>query len=156
MNEQTHFFIKIYLSHFILKRVDVVCVLEMSWRWGQTAIYWPSSTSFSSCLGCSTVGHSVCCCWLSIRHLVSNWLRLSVCLVILLFNAHLLPLFFHLFTQVHLLIDGSVKGQYVTIWLLVNIYPTLLPLASCNIRSISWQSKADLKSIFFLLHWLLY
>ena len=27
-------------------------------------------------------------------------------------NAHLLPLFFALFTQVHLLIDGSVKGQY--------------------------------------------
>ena len=56
------------------------------------------------------------CRWLSIRHLVSNWLQLSVRLVILLFNAHLLLLFFHLFTQVHLLIDGSVEGQYVTIW----------------------------------------
>ena len=32
-------------------------------------------------------------------------------LVILLFNVHLLPLF--LFTQVHLLIDGSVEGQYI-------------------------------------------
>ena len=29
-------------------------------------------------------------------------------------NAHLLPLFFCLFTQVHLLNDGSVKGQYIT------------------------------------------
>ena len=38
MNEQTHFFIKIYLSHFILERVDVGCVWEMSWRQGQTAI----------------------------------------------------------------------------------------------------------------------
>ena len=26
MNERTHFFIKIYLSHFILERVDVGCV----------------------------------------------------------------------------------------------------------------------------------
>ena len=35
-------------------------------------------------------------------------------LVILLSNIHLLPLFFRLFTQVHLLIDGSVEGQYIT------------------------------------------
>ena len=38
MNEQTHFFIKIYLSRFILERVNVGCVWEMSWRWGQTTI----------------------------------------------------------------------------------------------------------------------
>ena len=38
MNERTHFLIKIYLSHFILERVDVGCVWEMSWRQGQTAI----------------------------------------------------------------------------------------------------------------------
>ena len=36
-------------------------------------------------------------------------------LVILLFNAHLFPLFFRLFTQVYLLTDGSAKGQYVTV-----------------------------------------
>ena len=30
MNERTHFFIKIYLSHFILERVDVGCVWEVS------------------------------------------------------------------------------------------------------------------------------
>ena len=35
-------------------------------------------------------------------------------LVILLPDIHLLPLFFRLFTQVHLLIDGSVEGQYIT------------------------------------------
>ena len=29
---------------------------------------------------------------------------------------HLLPLFFCLFTQVHLLIDSSVEGQYIIIW----------------------------------------
>ena len=62
------------------------------------------------------------CHWLSIRHLVSNWLQLkllltqAVCLlVIFLFDAHLVPLFFCLFTQVHLLIDSSAEGQYVTI-----------------------------------------
>ena len=61
------------------------------------------------------------CCWFSIRHLVSNWLELFVHLVILLFNVHLLPLFFRLFTQVHLLIDGSVEGQYVTDLVIKNI-----------------------------------
>ena len=38
MNEQTRFFIKKYLSHFILERVDVGWVWQMSWRRGQTAI----------------------------------------------------------------------------------------------------------------------
>ena len=42
MNEQIHFFIRIYLSqHFILERVDVGCVWEVSWRQGQTTTYWP-------------------------------------------------------------------------------------------------------------------
>ena len=45
MNERTHFFIKIYLSHFIFERVDVSCVCEMSWRQRQTAILTPSSSS---------------------------------------------------------------------------------------------------------------
>ena len=56
MNERTHFFIKIYLSHFILDRVDDGSVWEVSWRRRQTATYWPkfsdySSTSFSSWQG---------------------------------------------------------------------------------------------------------
>ena len=41
MNELTHFFIRIYLSHFILERVDVSCVWEVSWRRGKTTTYWP-------------------------------------------------------------------------------------------------------------------
>ena len=36
-------------------------------------------------------------------------------LVILLSDIHPLPLFFRLFTQEHLLIDGSAEGQYLTI-----------------------------------------
>ena len=35
-------------------------------------------------------------------------------LVILLFNVHLLPLSFRFFAQVHLLIEGTVDGQYIT------------------------------------------
>ena len=78
-----------------------------------------SSTFSSSWLGCSTVGHwgpqsphSASC--FSRWHPVSNWLKPSGHLVILFSNVHLLPLFFHLFTQVNLLIDGSVEGQYIT------------------------------------------
>ena len=62
-NERTNTLLyKIYPSHFILKRVDVGCVWEMSWRRRHTAILTPgpsdhSSTSSSSWLGCSTVGH---------------------------------------------------------------------------------------------------
>ena len=44
-------------------------------------------------------------------------------------NVHLLPLFFGLFTQIHLLIDGSVEGQYITLYLpsygLISITPIL-------------------------------
>ena len=45
MNERTHFFIKIKISHFILERADVsvVCVRD-NWRQGQTAIHDPSSS----------------------------------------------------------------------------------------------------------------
>ena len=46
--ERTHFFRKIYLSHFILKRVakgcesvDVGYVWEVSWRRRETATHWP-------------------------------------------------------------------------------------------------------------------
>ena len=61
MNERTYFFIKIYLSHFILKRVMfVVCERWVGDRDGR--LYWNkffrdhSSSSFASWLGCSTVG----------------------------------------------------------------------------------------------------
>ena len=80
MNEWTHFFIKIYLSHFIRKGWCFLCVR------GETEtdchILTPSSsnhssTSFAFWLGCSTGIHwgtrpSVWS-WLSLRHLISNW-----------------------------------------------------------------------------------
>ena len=83
MNERTHFFIKIYLSHFILERVDVLLCVRGELETGTNCYILTqrssdlSSTSSSFWLGCSTVGHwgpklSVCR-WLSLRHLVSNW-----------------------------------------------------------------------------------
>ena len=91
-------------------------------RWvgdGDRLLYWPSSTSFSSWLGCSTVGHwgpKALCLPLALHSASCLQLTQVICaLVILLFNTHLLLLFFRLFTQVHLLIDGSAESQYVTL-----------------------------------------
>ena len=62
MKEWTHFFIKIYLSHFILERGYFLCVRgELETR-TDCYILTPSSsdhssTSFAFWLGCSTVGH---------------------------------------------------------------------------------------------------
>ena len=63
MNEQTHFFIKIYLSHFIRKGWCWLCVrgeLETETDCHiltQSSSRDHSSTSFAFWLGCSTVGH---------------------------------------------------------------------------------------------------
>ena len=55
-------------------------------------------------------------------------------LSIFFLNVHLLPLFFGLFTQVHLLIDSSVAGQYIT--------PTVLTLhATFNVIEYYIQFK---------------
>ena len=68
--------------------------------------------------------------------------------LILLFNAHLLPLFFRLFTQVHLLIDGSVKGQCITI-----DDPNILKMLKENRlqRNLILLFNAHLLLLFFLL-----
>ena len=83
MNEWTHFFIKIYLSHFIQKGWYWLCVrseLEMEtdcYILTQSFSCDHSSTSSSSWLGCSTVGRwgpkpSVWS-WFSLRgHPISN------------------------------------------------------------------------------------
>ena len=83
-----------------------------------------SSTSFAFWLGCLTVGHwgpKALCLPLALNSAYYPQLTPTatdsnrLCPGYNLFDAHLLPLFFRLFTQVHLLIDGSVEGQYVTI-----------------------------------------
>ena len=124
MNERTHFIIKIYLSHLILERVMFV----VSERWAGdrdrqlywSKFFWPYQHFFLIMAGVAqpwvTEGPKPSVCrWFSLQHLVSNWLVPSGHMVILLSNANLLPLFFHLFTQVHLLIDGLVEGQYITV-----------------------------------------
>ena len=76
-----------------------------------------SSTSFAFWLSCSTVGHwrlkpSVWS-WFSLRlHPIFNSLKPSVSLYFCLTSTC-----FRLFTPVHLLIEGSVEGQYVTSFL---------------------------------------
>ena len=63
MNERIRFFIKIYISHLILERVEVGCVWEVNRKRGQTATHWPKVLLTIAALlphlsrGCSTVGH---------------------------------------------------------------------------------------------------
>ena len=152
MNERTCFFIKRYLSHFILERGCFLCVrgeLEMG---TDCYILTPSSSDHSSTSFAFWLGHwgpkALCLPLVLNWHLVPNWLQLQLelelpqtvggtwlyncltptishhhwiqpCLQVKVISRYLrldapVSLFFHLFTQVHLLIDGSVKGQYVT------------------------------------------
>ena len=130
MNERTHFFIKIPLTLYSWNSWCWLCVrgeLEMGIDCYiltlSSSDY--SSTSFAFWLGSSTVGH---------------WGPKALCLELVLTQAscpQLAPIptgtgidpavcgtwlyncltstCFCLFTQVHLLIDGLVEGQYVTI-----------------------------------------
>ena len=119
------------------RKGDVCCVWEMNWRQGQTAILTQVRLSTISALlphlgllhnrGSLRAQSPQSKSWFSRWHPVSDWLKLSGHLVILFSKVHLLPLFFHLFTQVHLLIDGSVEGQYITQcskWLNSSIWST--------------------------------
>ena len=83
MNERTHLFVKIYLSHFIRKGWCWLCVRGELETGTDCYILTPSSsdrscTSFVFWLGCSTVGHwgpkpSVWS-WFSLcGHPISNW-----------------------------------------------------------------------------------
>ena len=124
MNERIHFFIKIYLSHFILERVDVGCVrdeLETGTDCYIDAAVLLSHLGWVAQPWVTEGPKPSVCRWFSIRHLVSKWLKPSVCCLYYCLtstcyrcSSAVLLLFFRLFTQVHLLIDGSVEGQYVT------------------------------------------
>ena len=159
MNERTHFFIKIYLSHFILERVDVGCVWGVSWRQGQDCYILTQVLLTIAALlshlgwGCSTVGHwgpkalslplaltSASCPQLTPTDSSRLWH-----LVILLFNVHLLPLFLHVFTQVRLLIDGPVEGQSICY---MTIFTNPSARAGYDTRSIFKRSLTGLNSEF--------
>ena len=132
MNERIHFFIKLHLLHFILERIDVGCVWAICWR-RDTLLYWPVvllSHFGSGCWGPKP------CRWISLRYIVSYWVQLTqtVCAPgYIIVYVHLLPLFFRLFTQVQFLIDGSVKGQYVTFLLMCpHVQIEFLKFISCD------------------------
>ena len=130
-NERIHFFIKIYLSHFILERVMfVVCERWVEDRDRQ--LYWPkfffdhSSTSSSSWLGLLNRGSLRAQSPLSaagshfgiLSPTVSNrpgtWLYYFLASTCFRCSSSL-------FTQVHLLIDGSVYNSISNIsWCVVN------------------------------------
>ena len=92
----------------------------MSWRRGQTAILTqvlprPLQHFFRVLAWVAKGPNPSVSSWSSFWHPVSNWIEPSGHLIIIVFNVPLLPLFFRLLTQVHLLIDGSVEGQYITL-----------------------------------------
>ena len=105
------------------RKGDVLLCVRDVWRQGQTAIltqvFILTTTALLPhlCWGCSTVGHwgprpLQDCSHFGI--LVSDCLTAASSLSIFFLIVHLLPRFFGLFTQVHLLMDGSVKGHYIT------------------------------------------
>ena len=121
-NERTQFF-KEYISLSLYSRkVDVSCVWEMSWRRGQTAILTKVLLTIATLLPhpCWVAQPWVTECSSPLSGAVSHSVGIlsatdSNCpgdLVILFSDVHLLPLFFRLFTQVRLLIDGSVEVLY--------------------------------------------
>ena len=134
-------------------------------------LYWPQvssdhcCTSSSSWLGCSTVGHwgpKALCLPLALT-LASLSPTNSNCpghRVILLSDIPLLPLFFRLFTQVHLLIDVSVEGQYITLPLrdrvdlgamaMKRVLLKLLHYWSVTIRLFNVISGTFVKGVLFL------
>ena len=117
MNERTHFFTKIYLSHFILERVDVYVECE---RWVETGSSLDhSSTSSTSWLGLLNQGslRATGICLQADSHSgipVPYKLNGRRHLPLFFHNAHLLPLLLPLIYTGASLIDGPVKGQYIT------------------------------------------
>ena len=119
-NEQT--------NTLLYKNISLTLYSQKAWCWlcvrdeletGTDCYIDPAVLLSHLGVGYSTVGHwgpKALCLLLALNLASCLQLTQAVCaLVIFLFNAHLLPLFFRLFTQVYLLIDGSVKGQYVTV-----------------------------------------
>ena len=141
----------------------------MSWRqWTDCYIdpkffFDHSSTSFSSWLGllnCGSLRAAKPSVYKLVLTLLAYCLQLTqaVCaLVILLFNVHILPMFFRLFTQAHLLIDGSVVGQYITrlnliVFVKVGRWPYISCFVGCYLQdlfNIACSILVELPSSFF-------
>ena len=146
-NERTNTLLyKNIISHTLfLKGWCWLCVRDELGDWDRL-LYWTQVLLTIAAVlphlgwGCSTVGHwgpkALC------LPLVLTWasclpLSQAVCaLVILLFNVHLLPLFFRLFTQVRLLIDGSVEGQSITLCPITKYLKTIYLLSCFIVESV--------------------
>ena len=122
VNERIHYFTKIKISHTLFTKGWCLLCVRDKWRQGWTAILarvllwtieallrlgwvvqpWVTEGPKPSIYS-----------WLSLRHPVSDCFKPPGHLVILFSYIHMLPLFFCLFTQMHLLIEVSVKGQYI-------------------------------------------
>ena len=153
MNERTHFFIKIYLSQFILERVDVGCVWEVSWRRGQTATYWPQVLLAIAALlshlgwGCSTVGHwgpkpSIWS-WFSLRwHPISNWLKPSVSWLYFCLRppaSVVLPLIYTGASLDWLLGQGSICYKTLDFYVIINLSIAVHALPMCLMTLFSFD-----------------
>ena len=108
---------------FYFRKGDVLLCVRDEWRQWQTAILTQVLlliiAALLSDLGliCSTEGHWGPSLLQAGSHFgipVSDSLTAAGTLSIFFLNSHLLPLFFGLFTQMHLLIDGSIGGQNIT------------------------------------------
>ena len=129
MNERIHFFIKMSLTLYSRKG-DVSCVWEVSWRRAQTAKLTQFLLTIAALLILAVLLNRGSLRTQSPPSAVGSHFGIlsptySNCLghlVILLSHVHLLLLFFRLFTPVHLLIDGSVEGPYITIALTLKLH----------------------------------
>ena len=142
-------------KNIYLTLYSFACVWEMSWRLGQTAILTQVLLTIAALLSFILSGVDQAwvtegpkpsiCRWLSLWHFFSNWQE-----AILLSQAHVLPLFFRLFTQVHLLIDGSVEGQYKKSNYLINRGNPLkrVPLLKLYFQLFSYVENIDLSNVF--------
>ena len=152
MNESTHFFIKICISHTLFS-MFLWCVRD-EWRQGQIAILTQLFLLTIAALlphlgwGWLTGGRwgtqpSVCKLALTLSSLCpTDSTATGTCLY-----SFITSTCFRLFTQVHLLIDGSVKGQYITYlrwvrfvwWFLYNFLDEAWPAGSSGIR-VGWPN----------------
>ena len=125
MNERTHSFIKkIYLSHFILERVHVSIITQLLLltiarcvifknQLNTSSTPWLGSLNRGSLRAIAISGAFSVCKLPGL--LVTNWLNCRRRLSILFHSSHLLPLLLPFIYTGTSLIDGSVKGQYITL-----------------------------------------
>ena len=126
MNERTHSFIKIYTSHTLfLKGLMFLWCVRDEWGQGQTAILTQLLLlTIARCgifknplITCSTGGHwglfSICKLALSLAFLLPTDSTAAGTCPYSFITRTCFCFFSRLFTPVHHLIDGSVKGQYI-------------------------------------------